>query len=186
MTEQEYQEMKKDYIKFVTKIMKENGGLPPSITVLGTHIEDGLNAVVHIPIPNKFMKDDDSKDEFVNELIPQIGKKVAEEFNVTAVAWASEAWMRTIDKKDVDPEKILKDWKNIPVKKEVLIINIESKQDNKTCIMEIIRKGKQVNEEGELVDNIELIECPDYNDGVVGEGRFTGLYKKFTEFSADL
>ena len=186
MTEQEYQEMKNSYIEFVTKLMVETGGLAPSITVLGTHIKDGLNAVVHIPIPGKFMKNDDSKDEFVNELVPQIGKRVTEEFNVTAVAWASEAWLREIDKKDIDPEKILKDWKSLPIKKEVLIITIESSQDTKTCIMEIIRKGKQVNEEGDLIDNIELVEQPNYNEGVVGEGRFTGLYKKFTEFSADL
>jgi hypothetical protein len=180
MNTEHYQEMKKSYIEFVTKIMIENGGLNPSITVLGTQIKDGSNAVVHVPIPGKFMKDDNAKEEFLNEIVPQIAKSVNEQFDIKAIAWASEAWMSEVDTKDADPEK-LKDWKNIPVKKEVLIVTIESDEENKTCIMEIVRKGKQVNNQGELIDNIELVEQNQYNHTVIGEGRFTGLYEKFTK-----
>lgn len=178
MTEQEYIEMKNDYMKFVTKFMVENGGLGPSITVLGTHKEDGLSAVVHVPIPEKFMKNDDSKDEFVDEVLPQIAKKVSEKFNTSAVAWASEAWLRTLEKDKAEEQ--LANWKELPIKKEVLIISIESAKGNETYVREIVRSGKQVNEEGQLVDHIELMEVPEYNEGISGgEGRFTGLYQKF-------
>jgi hypothetical protein len=179
-------EIKNSYIEFITKLIVHEGGIPPSITVLGTHIKDGLNAVVHIPIPGKFIKDDNSKDEFVNELIPQIAKKVAEDFDINAVAWASEAWLRVSDIKTIDLDKGLSDWKSLPVKMEVLIITIESHDDSEFTVLEIVRSGKQVNEDGDLIDRIELVELPDYDGAVLAEGRFAGLYRKFKEFSADL
>lgn len=185
MTEQEYIEIKNGYIEFVTKFITKNGGLGASITVLGTHKEDGKNAVVHVPIPDKFIKTDKGKDEFVDEVLPEIAKKILEEFTADAVAWASEAWLRVLEK-DSSDTKDLNDWKKLPIKKEVLIINIEHETGSNTFIQEIVRKGKQVNEDGDLVDLIELIEMPDYTEGVIGEGRFTGLYKKFKESSADL
>lgn len=185
MTEQEFIEIKKGYVDFITKFMIKNGELGPSITVIGTHKEDGNNAIVHVPIPGKFMKSDESKDEFIDEILPEIAKKIAEDFTANAIAWASEAWLRVLDKKDPKIED-LKDWKSLPVQKEVLIINIEHETGSNTFVQEIVRKGKQVNEDGELVDHIQLIEMSDYKQGITGEGRFTGLYKKFKESSADL
>jgi hypothetical protein len=182
MTDQEFNDLKDGYIQFVNKLMQEAGGVDPSITILGTHKNDSNNAIIHVPIPSKYMKTDDMKSEFVDEIIPGIAKKVAEEFNVSVVAWASEAWLRVVEKKD---EADLKDWKSLPIKKEVLIVTFESEDRLNTTIFEIARKGKQVNSEGELVDEIELLDLPEYNNeaSVASEGRFTGLYKKFTTFT---
>lgn len=180
MTDQEYIEMKADYIEFVTKFITKHGGLGPSITVLGTRKNDGKTAIVHCPIPGKFMDSEGAKDEFVDEVVPQMAKKIAEDFTTNAVAWASEAWLRVMEK-DKASEQQLKDWKSLPVKKEVLIITIETDKGTDTCIQEIVRKGKQVNEDGELVDHVELLDLPEYNEGVAGQGRFTGLLKIFTK-----
>ena len=178
MTQEEYIEIKKGYVDFITKFITKNGNLGPSITVLGTQRESGENAVVHVPIPEKFMKTEKSKDEFIDDVLPQIAKKVAEDFTTTAVAWASEAWLRMLEK-DKATEEQLQNWKELPIKKEVLIISIESGNGNDTFVQEIVRKGKKVNQDGELVDDVELLELPEYSNGVQGEGRFTGLYKKF-------
>lgn len=185
MTNERFIEMKDGYIEFVTKIIIESGQLGPSITVMGNTLEDGKNAIVHVPIPGKYMKSEDSKDEFIDEILPGIAKKVAENFTVEAVAWASEAWMRVVEKDDSksDAENI-KDWKKVPIQKEVLISTMESQEFNKTYIMEILRKGKVVNSDGELIDQIELVEIPGLEndqDVVIGEGRFTNLYQKFTK-----
>lgn len=185
MTQEDYIEMKKGYMQFVIQFMTKHGGLGPSITVLGTHKEDGKNAIVHVPIPEKFMKTDEAKDEFVDEIVPEIAKKVAQDFTTSGVAWASEAWLRVLEKDKATPEQ-LENWKDLPIKKEVLIVSIESDNGNETYIREIVRKGKQVNEDGELVDHIELLELPGYDEGVQGEGRFIGLYQKFKRSSADL
>jgi uncharacterized membrane protein YvbJ len=179
MTENEFNDMKDGYIKLVKGLLVETGGLEPSITILGTHKVDQTNAIVHVPIPGKYMKSEDMKDQFVDVVIPEISEQINKKFEIKAVAWASEAWVRTLDKDKTDPTQALRNWKELPIQMEVLIVTIESADKNETIIMEISRKGKQVNEDGELVDAIELTEHPEYKQGVTGEGRFTGLYKKF-------
>jgi hypothetical protein len=179
MTKEEYNSMKDGYYEMVTKMLTDFGGLGPSITILGIHKEDGKNAIVHIAIEGKYMKDEDSKDEFVDVIIPQVAERVRQEFDIKAVVWASEAWLRVFDKSATAEQ--IRNWKSFPVKKEVLIFVIDSEQQSETIIKEIVRKGKQVNEDGELTDHIELVDMPDYEQGVTGEGRFSNLYKKFTE-----
>lgn len=172
----------------VTSLMIETGELGPSITILGIHKEDGKNAIVHIPIMEKFMKNEDSKDKFVEEVLPGIAKNIRQDFDIHAVIWAAEAWMRISDTRGKDPEELLVNWKSIPIKKEVLIISIESENKTEFTIKEITRKGKQVNEDGELIDKVELIDLEEYNntkEGII-EGRFTGLYKKFKGYQAEL
>lgn len=182
MTNEQFEELKTGYIDFVTNLMVESGGLDPSITVLGKHIEDDKNAIVHVPIPSKYMKDDEAKDEFIEEVLPNVAKKLKEVFDIEVVVWASEAWLRVVDTKDKEATD-LKDWKSIPIKKEVVIVTFDSASIKKNCIMEVVRKGKQVNEEGELSDSIELRDMPDFKEEEMPieiEGRFAGLYKKFT------
>ena len=186
MTKEEFIEMKDGYIEFVTKMIIDTGSLGPSITILGTHLVDGKNAIVHVPIPPKYMKSGETKDEFVDEVLPDIAKKVSEKFTVLAVAWAAEAYMRIVDKDDrkTEAENIV-DWEKLPIKKEVLISTMDSKDHNDTYIMEIVRKGKVVNSEGELTDHIELVKIPELesDDVIVGDGRFAKLYQKFVEKS---
>lgn len=179
MTTEEYNSMKQGYLELITQILTDQGGIDPSISVLGVHKTDGKNAIVHVLIEEKFMKDDESKDRFVDEMIPQIAKEVRKQFDITAVAWASEAWLRKADKDKPLPA----DWKALP-KTEVLFITIESAEHNDASVMEIIRKGKMVNEDGELVDDITLVPLPEFSEAMEeSAGRFTGLYKKFTTLS---
>jgi hypothetical protein len=180
MTDKDFNDMKDGYIKLVKGLMIENGGLEASITILGTHKSDQHNAIVHVPIPNKYMKSEEMKDEFINVVVPDISEQINKKFDVKAVAWASEAWVRTLDNKNGERTKAPDNWKDLPISMEVLIVTIESEHHNESLILEIVRKGKQVNEEGELIDAIELTEHPEYKEGITtGEGRFTGLYKKF-------
>jgi hypothetical protein len=112
----------------------------------------------------------------MNKVLPNVVKEVNKRFTVDAVAWAAEAYMRVTENKED-----LKDWKAIPIKKEVLFITIESENRFDNCIMEIVRNGKQVTSDGDLVDNIDLIELPEMADTPLSiDGRFSGLYKKFT------
>ena len=180
MTENTFKELKEGYIELIKSLMIETGGLNPSITVLGKHKDDNNNAIVHIPIPSEYMESDSMKDEFIDVKVPEIGKQVAKKFDVDAVAWASEAWLRVLDKKDrPENESLMANWKDLPIKMEVLIVNIESHNHAENIILKVTRNGKQVNADGDLVDAIELTELPDYDKGVTSEGRFTGLYKKF-------
>jgi hypothetical protein len=171
-----YMTMRDNYIELVKKLILSNGSLNPHITVLGKHKEDSAEAVVYVEIPAKYMNTEAGKELFIEKMIPDIAKDVKAKFDIGAVAWASEAWLRVADANNPDA---IKDWKALPVQKEVLIMTLESADENTTTVFEIKRKGKQVNEDGNLVDHIELVELPEFKEGKTAEGRFTGLYKKF-------
>mgnify|MGYP003346194031 CR=1 FL=1 len=69
MTEQQYDNLKENYLKHIKRYMKEAGGLFPHITILADHLnetEDPKSAVIHIPIPDEYMENDEAKDEFIS------------------------------------------------------------------------------------------------------------------------
>jgi hypothetical protein len=177
MTEEKYTSLKTAYVEFITKIIKDFGGLPPAITILGMRKDNQENAVIHIPIPDFLMNSEKGKDEFIDDVVPELATKVNRDFEVLCVAWASEAWIRSVPKEQTD---VPVDWKSIP-KKEALFVSIESADKNDVIMMEIVRKGQQVNADGQLTDHVELLPLPDFlGTPERMEGRFAGLYKKFT------
>ena len=184
MTLEEYQDLKQYYLEKTKQYLVEEGNVPPHLTLFGNHIAEDKAAIVHIPIPDKFLQDDSAKDAFVDTIIPQLVKEVVKKFQITAVAWVSEAWMRVGSKSDSD-----KDLMNSPIKKEVLIFSIEGKYGEQLTIYEMKRSGMEVTESGSMIDHIDLVECTEVSssnpDVSSGDGRFQGLYKKFTEPSSE-
>jgi hypothetical protein len=174
MTNEQYQEMRAEYIEYVKGFMNEFGNFGPMITVFADVEGEEKPAIIHIPIPPKFMENDESKDEFANEVIPDIFAELKEKFTPIGVAWAAEAWVRSVDK---DSDII--NYKNAPIKKEVIFISIEDKNGSETIAYDIIRHGKQVTPTGELVDTVELKEDESLKamDGIAG--RFSNLYSRF-------
>lgn len=178
MTDAEYIDLKDTYIENLTKMVVDVGGLIPHIAIFAEHLdttESDKPALVYIMIHQDYIESDDSKDKFVDEILPGVFKAVNQKFNVHSVAWASEAWVRTAPK-DFDMEK--EDWKAVPIKKEVVIISIEKENDTNTILYNITRDGKQVTEDGDIVDKITLELAEDLQGGVAKGGRFSGLFNK--------
>jgi hypothetical protein len=175
MIEDEYKKVKDTYIKHVQSYMKEAGNLFPHITIFAKHkdAEDDKPAVIHIPIPDEFMEDDETKDMFVNDILPQVFKSVKDDFIPYSIAWGSEAWVRSISKDESMPDN----YKSIPIKKEVLFVSIETKDKQESIIYDIKRNGKQVNSDGSITDIIELTEAQESGMVNSSEGRFSGLFK---------
>ena len=98
MTAEEFKQLKEGYLELVVKIITESGGLTPAFTILGTHKPDGKYAICLVPIENKFMQDEESKDFFIDIIVPEIAEKTRELIDIQAIGWASEAWMRVADK----------------------------------------------------------------------------------------
>jgi len=179
MTDEQYKELKKDYINHIQRYIKEVGNLFPHITIFAEHKNKKENdklAIVHFPIDNQYMESDETKDEFINEIIPEVFKTIKNDFIPLAVVWGTEAWVRTISKEEVTHDQI-NDYKKIPIKKEVVFVSIETKNHQESIVYDIKRKGKQVNSDGELLDIIELIEADE--SGAINNisGRFSGLFK---------
>ena len=183
MTNEEFEELKETYIENIKRYMVESGGLFTHLSIFGEHKEPeddkAPNAIIHVPVDPQFLKSDETKDVFMDQVVPELAKVINERFIIKGVGWASEAWMRTAEK-----DQKIKDWKDLPIKKEVLIVTIETEDQNQITIYEIKRTGKEVTPDGELIDHIELEEQQDIKSATEGKineqnGRFTGLYKKF-------
>lgn len=179
--------LKNDYIDFIKTTIQETGGLHPSFTVfcqikMESEEDKPKMGLIHIPIPGKFIESDDSKDELVNEVLPQISKTVKKDFIPYALAWASEVWISRVDKKKVKEIDDISKLAEAAKKVEAIFINIESEEENMVYVYEIIREGKQITTDGDLVDKIELKEATDLsqssNEGTVG-GRFANLFHLF-------
>jgi hypothetical protein len=183
MTSEEYLILKDDYIDFIKNYVIENGGISPQLSIFAdikkpTEEQIGKSAIVHIPIPEKFMENDMMKEMFIQEVVPDVFSDIKKEFIPQGVAWAAEAWMRVADK-DFDMDK--DEYKKLPIKKEVIIITIESVDNEEVFLFEIKRDGKQVNSEGNLTDAITLTYLDDMKKPNGLGGRFSGLFKKFND-----
>lgn len=181
MTSDQYKLLKEDYIEHIKEYVTENGSLFPHLTIFADVKEpkpgeEDKPALIHVPIPNEFMENDEMKDRFVDEVVPDLFKNINKQFIPKGIGWAAEAWMRIADK-NFDPAN--DNWKKIPIRKEVIMINIESDEPTESIIYEIKRTGKQINADGDLVDIIELEEqFKEESFPTTAGGRFTGLFKK--------
>jgi len=178
MTTEQFIEIKDEYLQNMKEMLLESGNIQPTVTIIADHLEENKPAIVHIPIPEKIANSDDGKQMFIDKMIPEIAIKVKERFKIKAVAWASEAWMREAHVDDYNPAK--DNYKDIPIKKEILIITIDTGTNTESYVYEIIRLA--VSPTGDLVEDIELRDMPELSSQFAkNEGRFGNLYKKFTD-----
>lgn len=183
MTEKQYIDLKNTYLGNIQKYMKQEGGMFSHISIFAEplnvneeEIDPERTAIIHIPIPEKMANSENGKEYFISKMIPEIADTIKQQFNTVGVVWASEAWLRVANKSE---ESKLDNWKDMPIKKEVLMIAIESKFGNEALVYEIVRKGMQVTEDG-LSDTIELIKDEQLSGNDLPlQGRFAGLYQKF-------
>lgn len=179
MTQKQFKLLKEEYVEHIKTFVKEQGELFPHITIFANirvikEENDKKPALIHIPIPDEYMKNDESKDAFIDDIVPELFQAIEKDFKVYAVAWAAEATIR-IPPKDFDLDK--ENYKTLPVKKDCIILTIESKKDNDIFLYEI-HKGLAIGKKG-LVDEINLIELEQKPKSV--KGRFSGLFKNFNK-----
>ena len=177
MTEEKYQELKEEYVGNIKRVMTELGFIRPHLTVFGKHVDEekkDKDALVHIEVRDEFMRSENMKESFVQEIIPEIAGKIKKLVSPYGVAWTSEAWVRTAGKEEGVPDN----WKTIPIDGEILMVNMDFENKSEMLVYDIKRNGKQVTEDGDIVDHVELIE-KDMKEASGWGGRFTGLLKKF-------
>jgi hypothetical protein len=181
MTNEQFDVLKEEFISNIKSYVTECGGIFPHISVFADikNPKEGEDkpALIHIPIPDEYMENDESKDIFVDEIFPKIATELKNRFTPTALAWTAEAWVRTMNKDGKMPD----DYKTLPVQKEVIIITIESDTNKECVIYDIIRSGKQITSDGDMVDIVELVESENlrHPDGL--GGRFAGLFSKLKD-----
>jgi hypothetical protein len=182
MNKEEFDKLKEDYINNILDYVKSEGGLFAHISIFAKEKENSNEkpALIHVPLSDNIMEDDEGKDLFIEKILPRLAETITEKFNVFGVAWSSEAWMRVANK-----EEEVEDFSLLPIDKEVIFITIESVNHDAECIMyEINRNGVSVNEDGDLVDVISLTKS-DIDNTVKMSGRFSNLLKYFKKENDD-
>jgi hypothetical protein len=175
MTKEEFKEIKEYYIESTKETLLKNGNLEPVITIMGNLKDNNTPSALQIVLPEEVANSDENKQLFVDQVIPKLAVEVREKFTIEAVGWSSEAWLREIPKDEFKVE----DYKKIPIKREILIITIDTAKESECYAYEIVRMSVSPN--GDLVENIELVELPEVASSASNsEGRFNNLYRKFT------
>jgi hypothetical protein len=174
LTMEKFTKLKKDYLDMIVEGTKEAGGLPPHLTLFGYHKDDEeKQAIIHIPVTDDLMTPE-GKEKLFDFVIPKLAEKVSESFHIYGLAWASEAWVR-----EAGAEKPLdKDWRDIPIKKEVVIVNFESTVKNEFIMFDMVRNGHRISDNGSMIENVELVENG-YEQVSSAGGNIMGLLKQF-------
>lgn len=181
MNEEELLDIRDTHIKSLIKATIETGNLQPHITIFAKHLDKTKleqNAIISVMIPQELGDSDEAKELFMKLLFPKIAKKIRKDFEVFATGWASEAWLRQSKAEDKIPD----DYQEIPIKKEVAIMTFETKDKFYYKGFDIIRDGKKVTEDGDLIDQIELVPTEDLEqpwDEITVQGRFTNILRYF-------
>jgi len=187
MTEEQIKIIREDYLSFIKENIQEEGSMSSSIGIFADIIdsEDGKPALIEIPIPEEYLNNDNTKEHFVEKILPQIIKEFKKRFIAHSVVWSAEAWLRTVPKEKMAS---MENYQDIPIAHEAVVIIIDSKNGTESLVYEIQRPALSISTDGELVEKeqknkIELVEMPELS-GSFNEtftGRFSNLYKKFTD-----
>jgi hypothetical protein len=181
--QEEIDVLKNEHIDFIKKNIETYGEFTPMITVFAElkkidEDEPDLKfGMIHIPIEGKFLRDDESKNNFIDNVLPEVFNTIQKTFIPHAVLWCSEVWMKRLsNKKDISQEDI-----DSCERIEAIFISMEQKDKTEVLVYEISRNGSQVSPDGDLVDKIHLKESNEFKyfkRENVG-GRFSNLFKLF-------
>ena len=165
------EEYKTELIEHVTKSFNQEAELESFIQVYAS--KEGEKKPVLIFIDTPFSSSED-KIDFVENGIPQICKTLKKEkLTPLFVAFGSEAYITIIDKRN-----------NEKTKKEVIVINISSENENENLIYDIVRHPYEVNEDGDLKQKVELVLDTNLSKPIPGkevDGLFSNLFDKFAK-----
>jgi len=178
MTNEVYQDLKQNHINHVLKMVGKTGGVYPHVTILCERDGEEKPTVVHIPIPAKFMQNDETKDQLINIVFPEILEELkTKKLIVKAVCFASEIWIRRSTPEEYEE---VEDYHDIPVDDEGIIIIIDDEIESTTYSYKLVREQMSVGDEGlQGKVTVEEMEKPKVLPQGQAQGRFANLYSHF-------
>jgi hypothetical protein len=173
-------EFKEDQLRLITKVMTDEGQLPPlGAVLLHDKVTDKLE-VGFIPVPGQFLQSDEAKEALATKLFPTVFDSMESDGfkEILVFSWITEVWLR-----ETRTPSVPQDWKDIP-KTEGVMIHIETKDNSQTVIKLVKRDGNVVNRDGKLIENVILEDHPGFAgtvDGQTGstEGRFSRVLRNY-------
>lgn len=164
---------KKEQLAGVKRMMIDNGGVMPIISMLVLDSSKNETGIVIAP----YVGDDfseEAKDYMATKVIPDIFEEMKDQkLKPVCFSFSSEAWMRSCEK-----DEIPKDWKSLP-RTEIVMLTFETATRSEMECFEIKRIGKVINSNGKMIDNIDLIPIDQSKNLQSASGRFTNIFKKY-------
>lgn len=200
---------KEDVFKMLNDAIANVGGLPPCIAILFKDEENNYQAMLS-GVPDDFIKNDKSKNDFVKKEIPRIFFKLVNNNKYPiCFMFASEAYVSVLstNNQDVNPEDLINNLKNESfvtedtlknilnndnldiVKEECVIFSFETIKSSELIVKKIKRSGKTVNEKGDVIDAIEFESFDLGNEEKNiknASGKFTDVLKNFYKELANI
>lgn len=175
MTEQQ-QELIDIQLDIIKNFIANEGDIFPHVTVFGKRIdsEEEAVSVIKIPFTKEVFKM--GEERFIQEVLPKIGKKIKQDFDIYGVSFSSMAKMSIM--------KVNKDTLEEEGKTETEVVVISFEFDDVELptlrVFEVKKTGQKVTEDGEIVDDIELTYNKEISEHASEsmEGAMVGLYKK--------
>lgn len=162
------EDYKKELLENIQAEMKDEGKVSSFMQIIGE--KEDLDKPVIIHIVTHF-DEPDSKDFFVQEIIPEISKKLKS--NVITpkyVVFVSEVWITRLDTKTNESKK-----------DEAVLIAFSSEEGDKLETYDIIRHAYEVDKNGQLTSKTDLVLNDEFSidssDEKAAEGRFSHLYQ---------
>lgn len=174
MTESEHIEnFKKENKENITKLISQMGGFAPLCTIF-THKNDNYGVII-VTLPEDVLDSYENKQKFLKAMPDFFDSIVEDGHRIVCFSYSSEAWLRTADKNGGVPDN----WQSLP-KIEALITSYETNDSVSLEIYNIIREGKIVDTEGDLIDCIRLEKNNDM-DSKEGnlQGGFSTIYRDY-------
>jgi hypothetical protein len=173
MTELEkIENFKKENNENMARLIAASGGLPPVCTLFVEH--QGENKVIVAPVPADALENTKNKERFIS-IMPKFFKALEEDGNkIICFSYSCEAWLRAVDKDDKIPDN-LEDLSKI----EVVITSYETADSSVMEVSNIVRNGKIVDRDGELIDCITLEKNEELKDGAELGGRFSNMFTNY-------
>lgn len=184
-----------EFRELMEKSIVDDGEILPTIGIIAEKInetdEKARDHLMICPLPSSLLKSDDTKLFLMEDILPKIGQQLLKgDFTLVGCVFAYLGMVRTISKEDVeklnkrDEDITLEDMKDVKPK-EILFFHYESDEDNMITAFNVSRKGKAVNEAGELIDIVKLTKNHKLSaktaDEVALGGPLSRIYKKLKQ-----
>jgi hypothetical protein len=159
MNKKDLEGMRTEFVDSVVRMVKGEGFLSPFMGIFALNSERKKTLMI-VPLDGNLLNE--NKELFFDDIIPALHDKLHnEKFKVYAVCMASEAWARVTNAADFDnTEEAI----NALPKEEILIITYLSENEKSDVIFDLVRDGKAVNQEGNIIDYVTLTEREDDAD----------------------
>lgn len=160
-------EFKEDHLNTMTKTFKETGYIMPTIAMLTIDSSD-KTGIVLAPIDISGKDTRLGKEDLLEIILPKLKEEIDKKnLEVVCFSFSTEAYMKKLsldkDLSKKDPKELMKLVEKLE-SEDTLVIMFETNTNVNKYVYNIIKDGKVINSEGDLIDKFDLTDFRDLEE----------------------